>query len=266
MTACGLPGPACRKNMRGTLVESPYGTHDGGVEVNQFLLAAMIALSTAWAVEDDPQFSRLQAVGENGVVVDLPLEHTSVDISVTGNIQRAVVRQVYGNPFDEPIEAVYVFPLPDDAAVDAMTMLVGDRQHRWAASSSVTRPGPSTSRPWPRARPRPPRAGAAQHLHPVGRQHPARRPRRRSRSATSTSSATTSALRVSIPDGRRPALHPRALLQGSPAPGGPSTRYWSRTPSRITPHVVPEGTRAGYDIDLSVTMNTGFPCRADPVA
>jgi len=95
--------------------------------VRSVVFAALVVLSAARTVDAGDDYSRLQAVGENGVVVDLPLEHTSVDIAVTGNLQRAVVRQIYGNPFEEPIEAVYVFPLPDDGAVDRMNMYIGDR-------------------------------------------------------------------------------------------------------------------------------------------
>jgi Ca-activated chloride channel family protein len=38
-----------------------------------------------------------------------------------------VVTQTFQNPFTEPIEAVYVFPLPHEAAVTDLTMQVGDR-------------------------------------------------------------------------------------------------------------------------------------------
>ena len=41
-----------------------------------------------------------------------------------------VVTQEFENPFKEKIEAVYAFPLPHNAAVDDMTMLVGDRTVR----------------------------------------------------------------------------------------------------------------------------------------
>jgi Ca-activated chloride channel homolog len=58
---------------------------------------------------------------------ELPLVHTDVDAEISGFIADVEVRQVYANPFDEPIEAVYLFPLPDDGAVDAMEMRVGDR-------------------------------------------------------------------------------------------------------------------------------------------
>ncbi len=60
----------------------------------------------------------------------LPLEHTDVRLRVTGFVARATVTQTFTNPYAEPLEAVYVFPLPDDAAVDAMTMQIGDRRVR----------------------------------------------------------------------------------------------------------------------------------------
>ena len=58
---------------------------------------------------------------------ELPLVHTEVDAEISGFIADVEVRQLYANPFDEPIEAVYLFPLPDDGAVDDMEMRVGDR-------------------------------------------------------------------------------------------------------------------------------------------
>jgi len=59
--------------------------------------------------------------------LQLPLQHTDVRISVSGFVARATVTQRYTNPFEAPIEAVYVFPLPDKAAVDGMTMRVGEK-------------------------------------------------------------------------------------------------------------------------------------------
>jgi len=59
-----------------------------------------------------------------------PLKHTSVKAEISGFISRVVVTQEFVNPFKEKIEAVYTFPLPQNAAVDDMTMLVGDRTVR----------------------------------------------------------------------------------------------------------------------------------------
>ncbi len=59
-----------------------------------------------------------------------PLKHTDVKAEISGFISRVVVTQQFENPFKEKIEAVYTFPLPQNAAVDDMTMIVGDRTVR----------------------------------------------------------------------------------------------------------------------------------------
>ncbi|HEY6189289.1 MAG TPA: VIT domain-containing protein [Pyrinomonadaceae bacterium] len=56
-----------------------------------------------------------------------PLKHTSVKAEISGFLSRVVVTQEFENSFPEKIEAVYTFPLPQAAAVDDMTMRVGDR-------------------------------------------------------------------------------------------------------------------------------------------
>jgi Ca-activated chloride channel family protein len=57
-----------------------------------------------------------------------PLEHTHVLAEISGLVGRVHVRQTFRNPFERKIEAVYVFPLPQDSAVDEMVMTVGDRR------------------------------------------------------------------------------------------------------------------------------------------
>ena len=59
-----------------------------------------------------------------------PLKHTDVKAEISGFISRVVVTQQFENPFKEKIEAVYTFPLPQRAAVDDMTMIVGERTVR----------------------------------------------------------------------------------------------------------------------------------------
>ncbi|HET9713916.1 MAG TPA: VIT and VWA domain-containing protein, partial [Pyrinomonadaceae bacterium] len=56
-----------------------------------------------------------------------PLQHTDVKAEISGFISRVTVTQQFENPFKEKIEAVYTFPLPQNAAVDDMTMLIGER-------------------------------------------------------------------------------------------------------------------------------------------
>src|SRR5262245_22015714 len=70
----------------------------------------------------------LQALGRNGQPrAECPLKHTDVKAEVSGSLARVTVTQEFHNPFKEKIEAVYVFPLPQSAAVDDMTMIIGDR-------------------------------------------------------------------------------------------------------------------------------------------
>jgi Ca-activated chloride channel family protein len=56
-----------------------------------------------------------------------PLKHTDVKAEISGALGRVTVTQEFQNPFQVKIEAVYTFPLPPAAAVDDMTMLIGDR-------------------------------------------------------------------------------------------------------------------------------------------
>lgn len=57
----------------------------------------------------------------------LPLERTDVSASVTGAIADVSVRQVFRNDGSEPIEAVYLFPLPHEASVYRMLFRIADR-------------------------------------------------------------------------------------------------------------------------------------------
>ncbi len=52
---------------------------------------------------------------------------TEVEISVSGMIARTKVRQRFQNRSDLWQEGVYVFPLPDESAVDHLRMKIGDR-------------------------------------------------------------------------------------------------------------------------------------------
>ena len=65
--------------------------------------------------------------GPHGLV-PLPVVGIEVDIRVTGMMVRGSVTQTFSNPIPAVIEALYVFPLPERAAVDAMEMHVGNRR------------------------------------------------------------------------------------------------------------------------------------------
>lgn len=64
------------------------------------------------------------------VPVPMPLKHTDVQATITGPMSCVRVEQQFHNPYDGKIEATYVFPLPEDAAVNEFLMVIGDRQIR----------------------------------------------------------------------------------------------------------------------------------------
>jgi len=53
--------------------------------------------------------------------------NTDVRIDISGLVARVKVRQEFRNEGSEWVEGVYVFPLPDEAAVDRMRLHIGDR-------------------------------------------------------------------------------------------------------------------------------------------
>jgi len=80
------------------------------------------------AIETDVTQGALRVEQPDGSVVACPLKHTDVVADISGFIARVKVTQTFHNPFDDKIEAVYVFPLPHGSAVDDMTMVIGDRR------------------------------------------------------------------------------------------------------------------------------------------
>ncbi|MEM6627482.1 MAG: marine proteobacterial sortase target protein [Pseudomonadota bacterium] len=62
-----------------------------------------------------------------GKYVEAPLVAGNVDMSISGPVIRSRVTQRFTNPTDEWVEGVYAFPLPEDAAVDTLKIIIGDR-------------------------------------------------------------------------------------------------------------------------------------------
>ena len=57
----------------------------------------------------------------------LPLVALDVEAHIEGLIASTVVAQTFLNTFDEPLEATYIFPLPDRAAVSGFRLEVAGR-------------------------------------------------------------------------------------------------------------------------------------------
>ncbi|MGB0671168.1 MAG: VIT domain-containing protein, partial [Rhodospirillales bacterium] len=62
-----------------------------------------------------------------GTVEAAPLLETDIAVSVSGLVARYRIRHIFANPTADWTEALYSYPLPDDAAVDALRMTIGDR-------------------------------------------------------------------------------------------------------------------------------------------
>jgi Ca-activated chloride channel homolog len=58
---------------------------------------------------------------------NLPLEAIDVEARIAGLLARVELTQAFVNPFDQPLQATYIFPLPDRAAVTEFRMEAGDR-------------------------------------------------------------------------------------------------------------------------------------------
>lgn len=100
------------------------------------LLALGIILAGPAAAQDGQADNASPQVGEgcllyrspvSGVYEPVPLVHTDALIDVRGLAASATVTQRYVNSTTAPIEAVYIFPLPHDAAVYDMEIRIGNR-------------------------------------------------------------------------------------------------------------------------------------------
>lgn len=90
-------------------------------------LAVYVVTSPAFAATSSTPPGALYLEAADGSRAQTPLVFTDVTMRVTGMIARVTVTQRFVNPTDEWREGVYVFPLPEKAAVDHLRMKVGER-------------------------------------------------------------------------------------------------------------------------------------------
>jgi Ca-activated chloride channel family protein len=106
-----------------------------GVVALMLLAIVLSAVAAAAAPPPAPAAARPKATegtllwrtAPEAPLLPAPTLATEVEIRVTGPVARARLRQQFTNPSGEWAEGVYVFPLPEDAAVDRLAMRVGDR-------------------------------------------------------------------------------------------------------------------------------------------
>ncbi len=93
------------------------------------LLIAWLWMPAATAEEGwpaDVQSGTLLLKMQAGIVT-ATRTNTDVTMSISGLVARVSVRQEFRNEGAEWVEGIYVFPLPDKAAVDRMRLHIGER-------------------------------------------------------------------------------------------------------------------------------------------
>jgi len=98
--------------------------------------AAPAAARDGWVIDDDqspPQSERRplsddpDVDGAGPVASALLLRNTDVKALVTGPVAHVVVTQTWENPNRLPVDGLYIFPLPENAAVTDMRIQLGAR-------------------------------------------------------------------------------------------------------------------------------------------
>ena len=84
-------------------------------------------LGRAMKAQDAEAGTLLVRTSDHGQLRPMPTLATDVNINVTGMIARSTVTQHFGNPTDQWLEGIYVFPLSESAAVDTLLMKIGER-------------------------------------------------------------------------------------------------------------------------------------------
>ncbi|HKS26369.1 MAG TPA: VIT and VWA domain-containing protein [Pyrinomonadaceae bacterium] len=199
----------------------------------------------------------LAAVNSRGEAVgNCPLKRTNVKAEISGFLSRVRVTQEFENPFKEKIEAVYTFPLPQAAAVDDMTMQVGDRTVRGRIL----------------------RREEAQAVYEAAKTNgqvasllDQERPNIFTQSVANIMPGEKVTVEISYvetlkyEDGTYEFTFPM-VVGPRYIPGAATGRQGTGTSpdtnkvpdaSRITPPVMPEGMRAGHDISLEVMLDAG---------
>ena len=232
------------------------------MKVLALLVLPIALLEPAVRAENEISSGELRILGYEGdntpmnQPVVCPLKHTDVTADVVGFISRTTVRQVFYNPLDKKIEAVYVFPLPQDAAVDDMTMIVGDRRVVGLIKEREE------------AREIYEEAKAAGHVAGLLDQE---RPNIFTQSVANIEPGVQVEIEISFVETLKyedgvfewvfpMVVGPRYIPGGgcAPAPmttGTPTTQVPDA--DKITPPVTPKGTRSGHDISVKVSIDVG---------
>ena len=219
---------------------------------------SLCSCGTAAAQTTETQGS-LQVLDESGKQKGLcPLKHTDVRVEISGFLSRVNVTQQFENPFKEKIEAVYIFPLPANAAVDDMTMMVGDRTVRGKilrreeaqAVYEAAKSGGQVASLLNQERPNIFTQSVANIL--PGEKITI------TISYVETLKYEAGSYEFSFPMVVGPRYMPGAATGQQGSGSSPDTTQVPDA-SRISPQLAPEGMRAGHDISLDIMLDAGLP-------
>lgn len=202
--------------------------------------------------------SLLYRSGASGQYESIPLLHTDATIDVRGLVASATVTQQYANSSGTPIEAIYVFPLPHDAAVYDMEIRIGNR-----VIKSVVREREEAKRVYTQAKSEGKRAALLEQ----------ERPNIFTASVANIMPGDHIDVRMRYVEplhweaGKMRLVFPMVVgpryIPGTQAIGHLGTGWALDTnavpdASRITPFVRNPDSRSGHDISVSVDLDPGF--------
>lgn len=215
--------------------------------------------SKADAPAGESNAGALNAVDRDGKSMgQCPLEHTGVRVEVSGPLARVNVTQEFTNPHATAIEAVYTFPLSQRAAVDGMTMRIGER-----VVKGRIKPKDEAKKIYEDARSRGWLASLLDQERPnIFTQSVANIPPgakvKIEISYVESLSYEDGSYSFAFPMVVGPRYIPGAAVGQSGGGWSPDTGQVPDA-SKITPPVAAKGTRAGHDISLSVALDAGVP-------
>ena len=221
--------------------------------------ASIVYASTEWVGDKSGSLIGLDSEGK--ATQSFPLKHTDVSIQVSGPLARANVTQQFENPYSDKIEAIYTFPLPQNAAVDDMTLTVGDR-----VVKGTIKKREEARAIYEAAKRRGNVAGLLDQERPniftqsVANILPGEHVTI-TISYVETLSYDDGVFSVMFPMVVGPRYIPGRPFDHQPPLGGGWAYDTDQVPdaSRITPPVLKPGTRSGHDLLLSVKIEAGVP-------
>ncbi len=92
-----------------------------------FALPGPSSAASTVRLDDVKSGGLLFNTGEPGAYAPAPVLASDVHVEIDGIVARSRVTQIFSNPTAQWREAIYVFPLAENAAVDGLHMVVGER-------------------------------------------------------------------------------------------------------------------------------------------